>query len=43
MRSSAGYWKRSARRWSATRMALAMMVSDGLTALAETKTEASAR
>ena len=32
---------RSANRWSAVRMALAMMVSEGFTALAETKQEAS--
>src|ERR1700678_1333338 len=35
------YLSRSASKWSATRMALAMIVSDGLTALADTKQEAS--
>ncbi len=39
----AAYLSRSASRWSATRMALAMIVSDGLTALAETKQEASTK
>jgi len=36
-----GYLRRSIRRWSEMRMALAMMVREGLTALAEAKQEAS--
>jgi hypothetical protein len=35
------YLRRYSNRWSATRMAFAMMVNEGFTALAETKQEAS--